>query len=188
VSENGRYGRMASPLALLHYGDGQALGTRTAVGANLVIRRHVYDALDGFARHRGRIRGTLLCGEDHDFCKRAVAAGFRCEYRPELRVRHWVPAARASLRYFTRWFFWSGVTNAMLAAAAHRSAEPLVPQYLLRRILVAPFAGLRFALAGCYADAATQLFDAAFAIGYIGQNIRSRGQAGDAAPALAQKT
>lgn len=188
VQDNGRYSKMASPLALLHYGEAQDLGARTAVGANLIVRRRVVTGLNGFNRRLGRVRGTLLCGEDHDFCQRAVAAGFRCEYRPELRVQHWVPAARTSLRYFVRWFFWSGVTNAMLAAAEGRESDRLIPLYLLRRALVAPFCLLRYGLARRYADAAEQLFDAAFAIGYIGQNIRARVLTGRGAPALAHKT
>jgi len=187
VEQDGRYGPMASPLALLHYGAAQDLGARTALGANLAVRRTVYDALGGFAAHLGRVRGTLLCGEDHDFCQRAVAAGYRCEYRPELRVRHWVPAARARMRYFARWFFWSGVTNAMLGALEHRSGAPLVPPYLVRRVATAPFSGLRHVLAGRRAQAAMQLFDAAFALGYIAENIRSRGRSGSMSRALAHK-
>ena len=35
VEEDGRYGTMSSPLALLHYGEAQNLGQRTAVGANM---------------------------------------------------------------------------------------------------------------------------------------------------------
>ena len=91
---------MSSPLALLHYGEAQDLGRRTAVGANMAVRRSVFEALGGFAPHLGKRRGTLLGGEDHDFCQRAVAAGYRCEYRPELRVRHWVPAERTRLPLF----------------------------------------------------------------------------------------
>lgn len=187
VQTNGRYGKMASPLALLHYGEAQELGARTAVGANLAMRRSVYDSLNGFAAHLGRVRGTLLCGEDHDFCQRAVAAGHRSEYRPELRVRHWVPADRARLRYYVRWFFWSGVTNAILTTDASSGREAVVPRYLVRRVLMAPLCGGWYLAAGRIPDAAAQLFDAAFALGYIGQNIRSRRQAGRAAPALAHK-
>ena len=181
-----QYNQMASPLALLHYGQAQRLGARTAVGANLVVRRTVHDALGGFAAHLGRRRGTLLCGEDHNFCQRAEAAGYRCEYRPELRVQHWVPASRARLRYFVRWFFWSGVTNAMLDGAESGTA-PLVPRCLLLRLGLAPFSGLRQALAGQPATAAACLVDASFAAGYIAQNIRGALAKRRSAPPLAQK-
>jgi len=191
VERQGRYNQMASPLALLHYGEAQPLGARTAVGANLIVRRRVHDSVGGFAPHLGRRRGTLLCGEDHDFCERVAGAGYRCEYRPELRVRHWVPVSRARLRYYLRWFFWSGVTNAMLEEAAGASAgEPggrLVPRYLLRRIVGAPFSGVSHLLGGRQADAATLAMDASFAFGYIGERIKSRLHFARGAQAVAHK-
>jgi hypothetical protein len=178
VEKNDRYGQLSSPLALLHYGHAQALGGRTAVGANLVVRRAVHDALGGFASHLGRRRGTLLCGEDHEFSQRAVAAGYRCEYRPELRVRHWVPAERTRLSYHLRWFFWSGVTNAVLEGTAdpvmaERAADP-IPRYLWRQLFTAPLAAAKHALAGRMTDGVVQLMDGAFALGYIAQRVEDR--------------
>ena len=176
VEGDGQYTEMASPLALQHYGAAQSLGARTAVGANLIVRRRSYDALGGFAGHLGRRRGTLLCGEDHDFCARAVAAGMRCEYRPEIRVRHWVPASRGKLRYHARWFFWSGVTNAILEAPPGGStSNPLrrVPRYLWRRLLASPILALHQVLLGRPASAACELMQGIFAFGYIRQRLTS---------------
>lgn len=176
VEQDGRFGPMASPLALLHYGEAQVLGNRTAVGANLIVRSDVLQALGGFAAHLGRQRGTLLCGEDHDFCQRAVAGGYRCEYRPELRVRHWVPADRTRLRYYVRWFFWSGVTDAVLkdsglgGDAARTSAVP----HLARRLVTASAKAFAHLVVGRRADAATCLMDASFASGYIAYMLGRR--------------
>ena len=170
VEQQDCYGPMASPLALLHYGDAQPLGHRTAVGANLIVRRDVLQALGGFAPHLGRQRGTLLCGEDHDFCRRAVSAGYVCEYRPELRVRHWVPANRVRLRYYLRWFFWSGVTDAVLKTDHEKNAAPV--RHLLRRILSAPPAALAYLIAGRQADAAERMMDGAFAFGYLWESLK----------------
>lgn len=171
VEHQGCYGLMASPLALLHYGEGQPLGHRTGVGANLIVRRDVLEALGGFAAHLGRHRGTLLCGEDHDLCQRAVAAGYTCEYRPELRVRHWVPADRVRLSYYLRWFFWSGVTDALLKTD-HANLDTAPVRHLLRRVLSAPPVALVHFLAGRAHDAAAQLMDGAFAVGYLAQSLK----------------
>lgn len=173
------YGPMSSPLALLHYGDAQELGHRTAVGANMAVRREVVVALGGMSPHLGRHRGTLLCGEDHDFCQRAVAAGYRCEYRPDLRVRHWVPAGRATLGYFLRWFFWSGVTHAVLDADVAKDRARL-PRYYLGQLIAAPLGALKHLLAGRPADAAARLTDAAFALGYISERFGNRRDTGGA--------
>ena len=139
VEQNGKYTAMTSPLALLHYGEAQDLGGHTAVGANMAVRRSLFEVLGGFATHLGKKRGTLLGGEDHDFCQRAVVAGYRCEYRPELRVRHWVPAERTRFRYFLRWFFWSGITHAVIDRAQDSEATMQSPPptiHYLRRFLV----------------------------------------------------
>jgi glycosyltransferase involved in cell wall biosynthesis len=164
------YGRMTSPLALLHYGEAQPLGARTAVGANMAVRREVLESVGGFSAHLGRMRGTLLCGEDHEFCQRVVRAGYRCEYRPEVRVRHWVPAARTTLSYYARWFFWSGVTHAQLesdAAAADGGSASRVPGYVWRRLVSAPVRALAEIARGRVADGVASAMEAALACGFV---------------------
>jgi glucosyl-dolichyl phosphate glucuronosyltransferase len=173
VEQNGRYGLMSSPLALLHYGEVQELGHRTAVGANMAVRRSVFEALGRFAPHLGKKRGTLLGGEDHDLTQRAVAAGYRCEYRPELRVRHWVPAERMRLRYFLRWFFWSGISSAVIESSPNATTPS--PLYLLREFLLSAASVPVQAISGRGRVAARRAMDAAFALGYL--TIRVGGRA-----------
>lgn len=170
VEQDGRYTFMTSPLALLHYGEAQDLGGHTAVGANMAVRRSLFEVLGGFAIHLGKRRGTLLGGEDHDFCQRAVAAGYRCEYRPELRVRHWVPAERTRFRYFLRWFFWSGITHAVIDRA--QDGETTIPSppstlHFLRRFLVGLVMAPVQVISGRGRSAAARAVDAAFALGYL---------------------
>lgn len=161
---------MLSPLAILHYGDAQPLGERTAVGANIVMRRSVYQQLGGFNPDLGRQQGTLLCGEDHDFCTRAVQS-YRCEYRPEIRVRHWVPADRLRLRYYMRWFYWSGITNARMdRMTGHESSGPgcstLVP-YMGKQVCIQGLKAVGLALTARPAAALEHVMEAAFAFGYL---------------------
>jgi glucosyl-dolichyl phosphate glucuronosyltransferase len=173
VQENGRYTLLAAPLALLDYGDAQELGERTAVGANLVVRRSVLEALGGFAPHLGRVDGTLLCGEDHDFCERARIAGYRREYRPEVCVRHWVPASRLRLSYYVRWFFWAGATHAMLERGTPAAAR-LIPLYLVRRVLTTGPAAIGQLVAGRPGAAAAAFMSGVFAFGHLCQHLRDR--------------
>jgi GT2 family glycosyltransferase len=178
VEEEGRYGTMSSPLALLHYGEAQNLGQRTVVGANMAIRRVVFESLGGFAPNLGKRRGTLLGGEDHDLCQRAVNAGYHCEYRPELRVQHWVPAERTRLRYFLRWFFWSGITHAVIEEGTDstgRTAEPPASRlHWLRRFVLGSAAVPLQALLGRASAAAAQAMDAAYALGYLAVRVGGR--------------
>jgi glycosyltransferase involved in cell wall biosynthesis len=183
---------MLSPLALLHYGEAQPLGDRTAVGANLVMRRTVYQQLGGFNPELGRQQGTLLCGEDHDFCARAVRA-WRCEYRPEIRVRHWVPADRLRVRYYLRWFCWSGITNARLDALARGREAPGAPGrslavYMGRRIAVQSLRAIGCALTARPAAAVEHMMEAAFAFGYLRESIAPAAASRPAGTAAATQT
>lgn len=196
LEHHGRYGRMASPLALQHYGERQPLGARTAVGANLAVRRNVLEAVGGFAPHLGRIRGTLMCGEDHEFCQRVVNANYTAIYDPALVVRHWVPAERVRVRYFLRWFYWSGVTNATLNGTDIAAAPRLlnVPRYIWGQLLRGSLAAATALLGGRRGAAANAAVDAAFAAGYIRkrwaghgrQEIATRHQQAPQLPAPAQ--
>jgi glucosyl-dolichyl phosphate glucuronosyltransferase len=170
------YGRFAAPLALLDYGRQPAdLGVRTLLGANLAVRREVLQQVGGFAPHLGKKRGTLLSGEDHEFCRRVQAAGFRARYCPTARVHHWVPASRMRLPYFLSWFFWSGITNAALdeSTAAPRERSVIgIPLYIVRRFLSGLVGAPAAALVGRRAAALGRAIDAAFAAGYAAKRWR----------------
>ncbi|MGE0448699.1 MAG: glycosyltransferase family 2 protein [Vicinamibacterales bacterium] len=162
------YGRLAAPLGLLDYGPAeQPLGGRTLLGANMAVRRSVLDAAGGFAAHLGKLRGTLLSGEDHELCQRIQAAGSVVRYSPEARVRHWVPADRMRLAYFLRWFYWSGITNAAIDAGSRSARTVLgVPPFLVRQFTRGVCGAAVSALRGRFATAVDRALDSAFAVGY----------------------
>jgi GT2 family glycosyltransferase len=163
------YGRLTAPLALLNYGaEAIPLGPRTVLGANLAVRREVFARVGGFASYLGKVQGTGLSGEDDELCRRVQAAGFRALYCPHARVGHWVPAERMRLRYYLWWFFWSGITNATLDAAASRSGRSLlgVPLYLVKRAATAAVGALGAAVSGNGTGAIERVIDMAFAAGY----------------------
>jgi GT2 family glycosyltransferase len=168
------HARLGAPLGLLEYAqDVVQLGPRTVLGANMAVRREVFDAVGGFATHLGKLRGTLLSGEDHELCLRVQRAGFRAVYVPRAVVTHWVPAERARVRYFVNWFYWSGITNAILDA---QSAVPSrgrtlrgLPLYLARRAAVATLASCHALLRGQRDTALHHATDIAFAAGYAAE-------------------
>jgi GT2 family glycosyltransferase len=161
--------RLTAPLALLDYGpEPLDLGPRTAIGANLAVRHDVIRRIGGFAAHLGKLRGTLLSGEDHELCRRVQAAGFKTMYWPSAVVHHWVPTSRVRMQYVLRWFFWSGVTNACLDEDAGPSTPALfgVPRYLVKRFFAGITGTLAFAARGCVTPAIDRAIDVAFAAGY----------------------
>jgi glycosyltransferase involved in cell wall biosynthesis len=73
--------RLGAPVALLDYGSHCAeLGARTVLGANLAVRWEVFTKVGGFPIHLGKLRGTLLSGEDHELCRLVQDTGFKALY------------------------------------------------------------------------------------------------------------
>ena len=184
LGEGNGFGRLASPLALLDYGnERQALGARTALGANLAVRRAAFTAAGGYSPVLGKRRGTLLSGEDHQLCERVQAAGYRAVYEPSLVGRHLVPADRLRLGYFTRWFFWSGATHAALEAerAVGGIGTARLRGYHAREAVRAAGRLALAALTGGWVTAVEAMTRVAFSAGYLWW--WARGPAGGAQPA-----
>jgi glycosyltransferase involved in cell wall biosynthesis len=170
------YGPLAAPLALLDYGPSVVdLGVRTVIGANMAVRRTIFMQIGGFAPHLGKLRGSLLSGEDRELCRLVQACGSRAIYCPDAAVRHWVPADRMRLSYYLSWFFWSGITHATLDADQRVAQRTVmgVPRYLIRRAAVGT-AGVFAALIACnVVTAVERALDVAFASGYASQVWRA---------------
>jgi GT2 family glycosyltransferase len=167
------YGRMAAPLALLDYGQEPAdLGPRTLLGANMAVRRDVLQTLGGLRPHLGKLRGTLLSGEDHELCQRVQRAGFRARYCPQAIVRHFVPDDRLRVGYFLKWFFWSGITNAQLDTDDHpQPGRRAVPRYFIRMFAAGALGAVAAALTWKWHQAVDRATQAAFAAGYAARKL-----------------
>ena len=173
--------RLGAPIALLDYGAATAeLGQRTLLGANLAVRRTVFAEVGGYPVHLGKLRGTLLSGEDHELCRAVQAAGWRALYVPNAVVHHWVPADRARVSYFLEWFFWSGITHAIMDTDAGRVDGRRVvgvPSYLARRFASASASVLACLLCGRRATALNHALDVAFVAGYAARRWNLVGRA-----------
>lgn len=108
----------------------------TFVGAGHAIRRAAWVEAGGYDP------ALFFCWEEFDFCLRAIAAGWRIEYRGDLVVRHKVAAERRVAWNGRRWFFF--VRNRLYLArkwgASWPALAPRAAGYLLR--------GLRNGLGG----------------------------------------
>ena len=173
IEQNGHFTEMASPLGIQNYGpSAQPLGQRTAIGANVVVRRTVCEHVGGISTRLAPQSGTLIRAEDHDFCVRVRAAGYRCEYRPQLRVKHWVPVSRANFGYFLRWFFWSGVAHAILGSddpVRDNGTRRAVPLYFVKNFFRTSLRAVYELAKGNSAKAAEAATQAAYALGYVAQ-------------------
>jgi glycosyltransferase involved in cell wall biosynthesis len=107
--------RHRSVIGMADYGsDAHEFAERPAMGGNLVVRREAFSRVGSWDNRLGRRGKSLLGQEQREWCIRARAAGLRGFYIPEMVVYHLVPAERLRKRYFRRWFYWHGISRAIL--------------------------------------------------------------------------
>jgi glycosyltransferase involved in cell wall biosynthesis len=108
-------GKQWAVVALLDYGtEPIEFGSRVPLGVNMAFRRDAFERAGLLDPNTGRRAGTLLGQEVREWCIRARRAGVRGFYIPGMAVEHIIPADRLCKRYFRRWFFWRGVSRALL--------------------------------------------------------------------------
>lgn len=74
-------------------------------GANMAMKKLVFDKVGLFDTSRGRKGNVLASGEDGEMFERILAAGFKAVFLGQSRVHHKVEAFRVTKRYFRRWRF-----------------------------------------------------------------------------------
>jgi glucosyl-dolichyl phosphate glucuronosyltransferase len=86
------------------------------LGINTATRREVFERVDLFDNRLGRKAGTLRNQAQREWHLRARAAGVRGFYVPDMIVHHVIEAERLDKKYFRRWFYWHGISRAILFA------------------------------------------------------------------------
>lgn len=119
-----RGGKHWAVIALLDYGDEPIeFGARVPLGVNMAFRRSAFERAGLLDPDTGRKAGTLLGQEVREWCIRARAVGVRGCYVPDAVVRHVIPATRLRKSYFRRWFYWRGISRALLYERAGLDME-----------------------------------------------------------------
>jgi len=184
-------GKHWAVIALLDYGaEPIEFGTRVPLGVNMAFRRDAFERAGLFDVRTGRKAGTLLGQEVREWCIRGRGAGFRGFYAPAMMVRHIIPASRLNKRYFRRWFYWRGISRAMLYGKAGLDMEAPerttidfrtvphvfgVPRYLYRKALGSAAGALSKALRGDARGAFDDELWVWFFAGIVSQRWRHRG-------------
>lgn len=184
-------GKHWAVIALLDYGpEPIEFGRRVPLGVNMAFRRDAFTRAGLFDPNTGRKAGTLLGQEVREWCIRARAAGVRGFYVPGMVVQHIIPAARLNKRYFRRWFYWRGISRAMLyeksgfdmEAPEQPALDPStvphilgVPRYLYRKALGSLAASARAMLRRNRVDMFEQELWLWFFAGIVKQRFHDRG-------------
>lgn len=111
-------GKQWAVIALLDYGPDPLpffkLAHRVPIGVNMAFRRSAFDRAGLWSNRVGRKKGTLLGQEVREWMLRARDAGLRGYYVPSMIVHHMIQADRLEKAYFRRWFYWNGVSRALM--------------------------------------------------------------------------
>ena len=173
-------------IAVLDYGAAPIrYGVRVPLGVNMAIRREALRRAGYFDCRVGRKAGTLLGQEVREWCVRAHAAGLVGYYVPDVVVHHLIPRDRLTKSYFRRWYYWRGVSRAILYAEcgldmANPEGPPPdvakirhvagVPRYMFRTALVR----LKDVVAARLTGDAVRSFDGELWLCFFGGIVRRR--------------
>jgi len=101
------------PLGKVDWGDQpfQLSLQHSIVGANCFFSKQCLSSLGGFDERLGRIRGSLLSGEEIQLQRRIESAGGIIYYHPDVSIWHFVPKERTRPIWFYRRYYWGGVSD-----------------------------------------------------------------------------
>jgi glucosyl-dolichyl phosphate glucuronosyltransferase len=115
-----RPGKHWAVIALQDHGDRPrefgVNGVPWPLGINIATRREAFSRIDLFDNRLGRTAGTLRNQAQREWHLRARAAGLRGFYIPDMVVHHVIEAERLQKQYFRRWYYWHGISRAILFA------------------------------------------------------------------------
>jgi len=123
-------------------GDGSLPRHVEPYGANMVFRTAALRDVGGFPPELGRIGRKLLSGEEAWVMRALRGAGHDIHYDPSIVVTHSIQAVRLTPHWLLRRQFWSGVSEAIVAArlAGKREALAKGARMALHAALRAPLA------------------------------------------------
>lgn len=100
-------------------------------GANMAMRRAVFDRVGLFDTERGRKGQVLASGEDGEMFERILTAGLKAVFLGGARVHHKVEAFRTTKAYLRRWRMQTSRNAATTLGIAGERRLFNIPLYLL---------------------------------------------------------
>lgn len=134
VHDTGPYSVYPLPVPCQDQGDEPRIVTlegRLPGGGNLVVCRNVFARVGGFSTELGPRGHDLGGGEDVDFVIRALQAGERMQYIPNIVQYHYVDLKRFRLFYLLR----KSYQRSYSATLANADIESKIPRYIWRKLL-----------------------------------------------------
>jgi glycosyltransferase involved in cell wall biosynthesis len=104
-----------------------------ALGANLSLRKEMFEKYGMFRTDLGPTAGSEVRGEDNEFCWRLLHKGERLMYAPKAIVFHPVDRRRIDKRYFQAWYYGMGQSRPRIERPPEAVKRYFgFPRYMLR--------------------------------------------------------
>jgi glycosyltransferase involved in cell wall biosynthesis len=135
VHDEGPYRIYPLPVPRYDLGDrplASAHETLTPGGGNLVLRTALFDRVGDFSTVYGPVGRGLGGAEDHEWVQRAIAAGARVQYVPNVVQYHYVDPNRLKLGYLVRKAYERSASAVRLGGTGN--GNHLVPLYMIRKV------------------------------------------------------
>jgi hypothetical protein len=134
VHDEGPYRIYPLPIPRYDLGDSPLASpneTATPGGGNLVLRTKLFDRVGDFSTAYGPVGRGLGGAEDHEWVLRAIAAGARVQYVPDIVQHHYVDPTRLTLGYLLRKAYERSASAVRLGGTGE--GKQLVPAYMFRK-------------------------------------------------------
>jgi cellulose synthase/poly-beta-1,6-N-acetylglucosamine synthase-like glycosyltransferase len=105
--------------------------TATPGGGNLVLRTALFDRVGDFSTAYGPVGRGLGGAEDHEWVLRAIAAGARLQYVPDIVQYHYVDPMRLKVGYVMRKAYERSASAVRLGGTGNGGR--LIPAYMFRK-------------------------------------------------------
>jgi glycosyltransferase involved in cell wall biosynthesis len=109
--------------------------TSAPFGANMVIKKTVFERVGKFDTGRGRSGKSLASGEDGELFERILGAGVKVMFLGQSRVHHKVEAFRCTKSYLRRWRYQTSRNIAICKGVPGSNRLFNIPLYMFPQLL-----------------------------------------------------
>ncbi len=111
-------------------------GCMPFLGANMALRRKVFERNGYFNENIKFLNGKYVVGEDSEYSYYITTRGEKIMYTPDVIVEHIFDATRLNKKYLKKWYFHIGTSTVILNGRGAERVFFRIPLWLIKETLV----------------------------------------------------